>query len=156
MPKVLAKYPVLTKIPLQWGEMDAFSHLNNVIYFRYFESIRLSHFYRLSDHLDPEFFHGFMHAKSLGPILASTSCKYKFPATYPDTIIAASGIHDVPEVGDSRFTMNYALYSTRHDRLIAEGDGVIVMYDYGVNKKGEVTAEIKEAIERVKDDQRFS
>ncbi len=29
-------YPIKAKIPIAWGEMDAFNHVNNIIYFRYF------------------------------------------------------------------------------------------------------------------------
>ena len=31
-------------VPLHWGEMDAFAHMNNVSYFRHFETARIVHF----------------------------------------------------------------------------------------------------------------
>ena len=34
----LAGFPVVVDIPVAWGEMDAFGHVNNVMYFRYFET----------------------------------------------------------------------------------------------------------------------
>ena len=38
----LAGYPVRIEVPVAWGEMDAFGHVNNVVYFRYFESARIA------------------------------------------------------------------------------------------------------------------
>ena len=42
----LAGYPVIIEIPVAWGEMDAFQHVNNIVYFRYFESARITYFER--------------------------------------------------------------------------------------------------------------
>ncbi|MCZ6911333.1 MAG: acyl-CoA thioesterase, partial [Proteobacteria bacterium] len=41
--KVLDDYPVVIELPVVWGEMDAFDHVNNIIYFRYFESARIAY-----------------------------------------------------------------------------------------------------------------
>ena len=40
----LSSYPVRLPIRVAWGEMDAFAHLNNTVYFRYFESARIAYF----------------------------------------------------------------------------------------------------------------
>jgi acyl-CoA thioester hydrolase len=34
----LEAFPVVISIPVAWGEMDAFQHVNNSVYFRYFDS----------------------------------------------------------------------------------------------------------------------
>lgn len=41
MEKFLAQHPIVTEIPVAWGEMDALQHVNNVVYFRYFETARI-------------------------------------------------------------------------------------------------------------------
>ena len=38
----VADYPVVIEIPVAWGEMDAYGHVNNIVYFRYFESARIA------------------------------------------------------------------------------------------------------------------
>lgn len=43
-PDAFAGFPVRVGIPVAWGEMDAFGHVNNVVYFRYFESARIAFF----------------------------------------------------------------------------------------------------------------
>jgi len=77
MENLMDGYPVVIEVPVAWGEMDAFGHVNNIVYFRYFESARLAYFYKL-DLID------MMTKTGIGPILASTSCRFKIPLTYPD------------------------------------------------------------------------
>ena len=47
MDEPLAGYPVVIELPVVWGEMDSYRHVNNVVYFRYFKSARLEYFRRL-------------------------------------------------------------------------------------------------------------
>ena len=39
---LLADFPVTVEIPVAWGDMDAMGHVNNVVYFRYFETARIA------------------------------------------------------------------------------------------------------------------
>jgi acyl-CoA thioester hydrolase len=112
-------------IPVAWGEMDAMGHVNNVVYFRYFESIRIAYFLKLN-------MLGYQQETGIGPILASTECRYKFPLHYPDTLMVGTKILSMEE---DRFVMGYEVFSTRHKRIAADGEGVIVTYDYNNNKK---------------------
>ena len=136
--------------------MDAFSHINNVMYFKYFETARIAHFYRLgksiaekerstpiSDRFD---WRGFMEASGVGPILASTSCKFKAPGKYPDDLIVGSRAEIT---GDDRFLMHYRVFSTTSRRSIADGDGMIVMYDYSKNCKTSIPAPLRTALHDV-------
>ena len=41
MQEILKLYSVTIETPVAWGEMDAFQHVNNIVYFRYFESARI-------------------------------------------------------------------------------------------------------------------
>ena len=48
MDELLAHCPVVIEVPVAWGEMDSFQHVNNIVYLRYFESARIAYFERLS------------------------------------------------------------------------------------------------------------
>ena len=37
-------YATRIELPVLWGDMDAFQHVNNVQYFKYFESVRIAYF----------------------------------------------------------------------------------------------------------------
>ena len=108
---------VSRKVIMHWGEMDSYSHLNNCVHFRYFESARIEHFRRLRDHLSESSFQSFMYAKGTGPILASTNCKYIRPVMFPDTLVVTSKLLALPEVGASRFTQDYTLWSFEQERV---------------------------------------
>ena len=44
MQDLIRAYPVTIEFPIAWGDMDAFQHVNNVMYLRYFESARIAYF----------------------------------------------------------------------------------------------------------------
>lgn len=136
MANLLPDYPVVIQLPVAWGEMDAFNHVNNIVYFRYFESARIAYFEKLD-------LMAFMEQTGIGPILASTSCRYKIPLTYPDMLLVGA---KVTKLAADRFTMNYAVASQHHQKIAAEGDGVIVSYDYRVNQKVPMPAELTRRI----------
>lgn len=130
--KLLEGYPVVIEIPVAWGEMDSYQHVNNTVYFRYFESVRILYAEKLG-------LHKYKDETGIGPILGSTSCKYRLPLTYPDTVSVGTKIVDISE---DRFTMKYVVVSHRHQKIAAEGEGVVVMYDYREGKKTAIPEEL--------------
>jgi acyl-CoA thioester hydrolase len=132
----LEGYPVVIEIPVAWGEMDAFQHVNNVAYFRYFESARIVYSEKLGLHEHKE-------RTGIGPILGSTSCKYRFPLTYPDTISVGAKTISIEE---DRLTMKYVVVSHRHQKIAAEGEGVVVMYNYHEGKKTAIPDAIRQRL----------
>ena len=127
-------FPVRLRLTLQWGEMDAYGHANNTIYFRWFESARMEYFRRLGW---PEV----ERATGVGPILHSTSARFRAPLEWPDEIeVATSAV----EVEDDRFRMLYEVRSTKLERLACEGEGRIVAFDYRAKAK----AALPEAVRR--------
>jgi acyl-CoA thioester hydrolase len=136
MKETLETYPVVIEIPVAWGEMDSLRHVNNIIYFRYFESARMAYFQRLD-------IWNYMNETGIGPILASTQCKFKIPLTYPDTVSVGTKIS---ELEADRFIMKYVVVSREHAKVAAEGEGLIVSYDYRAQKKAALPDEIKERI----------
>lgn len=139
MHNLVEGYPVVIEIPVQWGEMDAFQHVNNVVYFRYFENARIAYFEKL-DVIE------LMKSTWIGPILAATSCRFKAPLTYPDKVLVAAKVTAIEE---DRFMMDYRVVSTKHQKLAAEGDGVIVTFNYRENKKVIVPEELRLMIVKI-------
>ena len=139
MQSLLKQCPVVIETPIAWGQMDAFQHLNNTTYFRFFESGRIAYFERLN-------FLSYMEETGVGPILASTSCRFKIPLTYPDTVSIGTR---VSEIQDDRFTMEYLVLSHKHQKIAAEGSGLIVCFNYKENKKAPIPNEVKERIAEI-------
>lgn len=135
----LAKCPVTIEFPIAWGDMDAFQHVNNVTYFRYFESARIAYF-------DQVGINESMKADNIGPILAETQCRFKAPMTYPDTITVGATIS---EISEDRFTMEYYVVSHKLKRVAAQGTGLIVFYDYNQGVKAAIPDAIKAQIDQL-------
>lgn len=132
-------FPVVVDFPVAWGDMDAFGHVNNTKYFRWFEDGRLAYFAALD-------LEEFMRTTGVGPILASTECRFRIPLAYPDSVrIGAT----VTEVTDESFTMRYAVVSTTHQKVAAEGEGRVVAFDYGSGRKTSWPEEMRRRITSV-------
>ena len=133
---LLAGFPVTVDIPVAWGDMDAMGHVNNAVYFRYFETARLECFAGLG-------LTSFEETGGIGPILHSASCRYRIPLTHPDTVTVGVQVGDV---GPDRFEMRYRVVSHRHGAVAADGESVIVTFDYAAGRKAEVSEKLRERL----------
>ena len=134
--KSLDTYPVVIEIPIRWGDMDAFQHVNNIVFFQYFESARMAYLEKIQA-LD------YFESTGIGPILASTRCRFRFPVTYPDTLSVGAKVTDI---GQDRFTHQYLAFSNVHRKVAAEGEGIVVTIDYKSNAKSPLPEPIKQRI----------
>jgi len=125
MKQELEKYPVLMEFEVLWGQMDAARHVNNTIYLRWCESVRIAYFEAMG--MDVSF-----TGMDVGPILGWQDCKYIFPLTYPDTAICGAR---TTEIGDDRFMMECVVYSKNHKRIASVSKKSIIPYSYKGLKK---------------------
>jgi acyl-CoA thioester hydrolase len=130
-------YPTRIELPVLWGDMDAFQHVNNVQYFRYFESVRIAYFDQIG-------FTETMNHLNVGPILAETSCRFRFPLHYPETITACT---KVSLTGPDTFTMDYMVWSQSKNDAAALGTGKIVCLDYKAGKRVSLPQAIIDAMQ---------
>ena len=124
----LSDYPVIHEQPVAWGDMDAFGHVNNVMYYRYIESARI----RYMDQLN-------IFQQDVYTVVALNQCKYIRPVFYPDQL--KIGVR-VEEIRNSAFRMSYLLCSEVQKTVVALGEAVIVC----VNKDSMLKTEIPEII----------
>ena len=135
----LRGWPVVVEIPVHWGEQDMYRHVNNTVFFRYFESARIVYLDRIG-------FRDENDNGGVGPILASTQARFRRPLTYPDTVRVGAR---VTKVEDDRFTQEYRLVSTKTGEWSADGGGLLVSYDYGSGAKAPLPEAVREAIRRL-------
>lgn len=114
----------MTELPVQWGDQDAFGHVNNVMYFRWFESARIDLLSVCPSGVT-------MSGKGLGPILASISCNYRRQLRFPDTILIGSRIS---RVGRSSADISHIVISQTDQAIVADGSSVIVVFDYDAQR----------------------
>jgi acyl-CoA thioester hydrolase len=132
----LADFPVVIEVPVAWGEMDAFGHVNNTVFFRWFESARIAYLAAID-------FTAGGGSGAVGPILASTHCRFRRPLAFPDTVRVGARTTDL---GEDRFVMEYRLVSLTAGEIAAEGSGVVVSYDYGAARKTPIPLPVRERI----------
>ena len=131
-PDELAHYPVIHHQPIHWGEMDAFNHLNNVVYYRYAESARIAYLQTLG-----------MFDGSMVTVLAQSSCQYLRPVTYPDTLLL--GVR-CQRLGNTSITIEYRYYSTAQLAIVATAEAVVVRLESDGKTKLPWTIEERERL----------
>src|SRR5512138_715935 len=137
MDSTLGRYPVSVTIPVAWGDMDAFQHVNNVTYARWIETARVAYFTRigLMCPLRPD---------GVGPIVARLAIDYERALFYPDSIRVDATVR---AIGRTSLTLGYRIWSVGQDAEVARGEDVCVMLDYASGKKSPVDEALRATIE---------
>ncbi|KAI8996486.1 Thioesterase/thiol ester dehydrase-isomerase [Trametes punicea] len=150
--------------PIVWGDHDAFQHVNNVRYLRFFETSHV----RLMSAIGQEFggpakAEAMIKGKGVSLILKSISVDYKRPVVYPDTLLIAHKLHpgplrtsskvDGPEVTSRRqakthFHIMGAIWSYAQRRIVTEADSMLVWYDFDKLVKCDPGEEARAVIQR--------
>lgn len=133
----LGRWPVAVEVEVAWGDMDSFSHVNNTVYLRWFETARIEYFER-TGMLDA------MRERRVGPILARATVDYRIPLEWPDRVTVRT---TVTRIGRTSFVMAYEVCSRAHGGAVAAGgEGVIVMMDYDRGEKTLVDEALRQRI----------
>jgi acyl-CoA thioester hydrolase len=119
--------------------MDSYGHVNNLLYLRWCETGRVDYFLKIG--FWPE-----LPPKGLGPILASITCDFRRPLTYPDSVWIGTR---VSRIGNSSLQMDHVVVSRDLGVVAAEVKSTLVMLDYSVMKSVRVPDEMRNAIARV-------
>jgi acyl-CoA thioester hydrolase len=133
----LEGFPIVVAAEVAWGEMDSFAHLNNVVYFRYFENARIAYMTQVG-------WFDLLKTAGVGPIVASSHCRFRRPITYPDPILIGARIITVET---DRVTFEHRLVSKKWDDVAAEGQAVVVCYNYQTSAKAPLPNELRERID---------
>ena len=129
--------PVTVSCPVQWGDMDALGHVNNARYFTWFESARIALLSRAGILAD--------RPREMGPILATTTCDFLRPVTYPGDVVVGAG---VTKVGRTSIAMEYGVWRVDEPEMMcARGSSVVVLVNYGSMAKVEVPRSVRAALE---------
>jgi acyl-CoA thioester hydrolase len=101
---------------IRWGDMDRLGHVNNTVYFRYFEQARIEWVYGL----EPER----QAYEGTGPVIVNASCTFHEPLVYPGEVEV------LMYLGDAGRSSVGSFYELRmKDKLYAEGAAKIVWVD---------------------------
>jgi acyl-CoA thioester hydrolase len=135
-PPDLAAYPVAVAVPVQWGDQDAFGHVNNTVPLRWFETSRIACLERCG-------LGGYMAGRGLGPVVASISCRYRRPLAYPDLVWVGTR---VGEIAHSRLILVHAVFSCAQGLIATEGQTEVVFFDFEAGRPRRVPADVREKL----------
>jgi len=117
------KLLLTTRIPVRWGDMDAYNHVNNTVYFRYFEQARVEWLEAMNFAVRPD--------RADAPVIINASCTFLIPVNYPATVEVRLFAGDP---GRSSVMTWYELRVVGDDRLYAEGAAKVVWMDTRTGK----------------------
>lgn len=132
-----SRFPSLVNIPVQWGEQDAYAHLNNVTYARYAETSRLAYISQIMGTLPLEKVQYYLSGNPIGPIVKSLTINYKAPVKFPDTILVASTVPK-ESLTPSEFKHEFIMISHVQERIVATGHAVVVIYNFEKNCRADL------------------
>ena len=122
-PQRRADYPHTLPITTRWMDNDAYGHVNNVVYFSYFDTVVNTYL------IEP----GALDVQGGGVIglVAEVACQYLAPLTYPETVTA--GLR-VAHIGRSSVRYELAIFAEGSDLSAAIGHFVHVYVDRGTRR----------------------
>lgn len=121
--------------PIRWGDMDALGHVNNTVYFRYMEQIRVEWLETLGYVLDP--------AREDGIVVINASCTFLQPLTYPGSVEVKMFL---AKPGRSSLQSSYEMRRPGDETLVAEGAAKMVWMNPRTGKSVPVPAYIVDSI----------
>ena len=121
-------------IPIRWGDMDAYGHVNNTIYFRFMEQARVEYLEQLGFKVMPQ---------GTAPVIINASCTFLIPLNYPGTVEVRMFFG---QPGRSSIPSHYELRLHGDDTLYATGDAKIVWMDVASGKSVPIPEELRASL----------
>ncbi|MBX3686904.1 MAG: acyl-CoA thioesterase [Rhodocyclaceae bacterium] len=112
-----------SRIPVRWGDLDAYGHLNNTVYFRFCEQARVEWIEAAGFPVSPD--------RREAPVIINASCTFLVPLNYPATVVVKLY---AGEPGRSSFMTWYELHAEGCEQLFAEGASKVVWMDHQTGK----------------------
>ena len=131
-------YKVFYPISTRWSDNDIYGHINNVVYYSYFDSVA-------NRYLIEEGGLDINDGKIVGYVVQS-GCDYHAPASYPE---AMEGGLRVDRLGNSSVQYGIAIFRQGEDEALAHGHFVHVFVDRAANKSVPIPADLRVALERL-------
>jgi len=123
-------------IPIRWGDMDAMGHVNNTLYFRYMEIVRLEWLYKIGATKDEQ---------GDGPVIVNAFCNFIRQLEYPGDVLAK---HYVASPGRTSFEAYITLERTDEPGVLyATGGAKTVWVNFPRGKSVPLPDKVRRLVE---------
>ena len=137
-------WPITTEIPVLWGDMDSFGHVNNIIYLKWCETSRVELMCKIWD-IDALSMNKILSENGMGPILANFNTNYRIPISCPDTIYVKTR---VKHIGNTSFGIEHQITSKNNgSKIVVDADSVVVMVNYKTGEKIQIDDNSRKKLE---------
>ena len=131
-------YPHRLSIPTRWLDNDIYGHVNNVVYYAYFDTV-------INEYLIREGGLDIARGEAIG-VCAESQCRYLGEFTFPETIEA--GLR-VAHLGNSSVRYEIGLFRQGEDKPAAQGHFVHVFVDRAQDKPTAIPEKIRACLEKL-------
>ncbi len=125
------------RCPMRWSDMDAFRHVNNVVYLRYLEEARIDMLFTLGESMG-------MSALAEGVVVARHEIDYRRALEYHPKGIDIDVC--VEQITGGKFVLGYRVYDDA--TVYAEAKSVLVPFDLEAGRPRRVSEEERAFLER--------
>ncbi|QIQ04781.1 acyl-CoA thioesterase [Streptomyces liangshanensis] len=130
--------------PLRWSDMDAFGHVNNVVFLRYLEEARIDFMFRLAPGDGSPSFSG-------GSVVARHEIDYKRPLVHRHTPVVIESW--VTSITAASLTIAYEIKDAEGaDEVYVKASTVVVPYNLEAGRPRRITDEEKSFLLHYLDD----
>ena len=119
---------------VRFGDLDAMQHMNNVEFLRFFETARIAWIQEVM----PE--HSPTSRQEFGFIFAECHIAYRSPAFFDEELRTWI---EPAELRRSSVRLDFTMRAEGDGRLVAEGWGVLVGYDYAAGRSKPIPDELR-------------
>jgi acyl-CoA thioester hydrolase len=137
-PEPRTAYPHFQSIPTRWIDNDVYGHVNNVVYYSYFDTV-VNQYLIEQGALDLE------RSAVIG-LVVETHCQYFAPITFPDVVNA--GLR-VARLGSSSVRYEIGLFRGEGERAAAQGHFIHVYVDRATRRPAPLPRELSTALQRI-------
>ena len=138
-PEKRDRYRHFLENPTRWMDNDVYGHVNNVIYYSYFDTV-VNGYLISSGSLDIE------RSPIIG-LVVETQCRFFKPIVFPDTVHA--GVR-IARLGNSSVRYEIGLFRNDEETAAAQGHFVHVYVDRETRRPGGLPEEMREALEKIR------
>ena len=131
-------YPHFLAIATRWHDNDIYGHVNNVVYYSYFDTVVNDYLVRAGG-LD-------IHHDAVIGITVESQCQYHRSLCFPETI--AAGLR-VAKLGQTSVRYEIGIFQPGQERPAATGHYVHVFVERGAQKPVPIPDKIRVALERI-------
>jgi acyl-CoA thioester hydrolase len=133
-----ARYSYFVAIPTRWMDNDVYGHVNNVVYYSFFDTV-INRYLIAEGDLD-------IAGGSVIGLCVESRCRYRKPIAFPDDVDA--GLR-VAKLGRSSVTYEVGIFLRGEDEAAADGSFVHVFVDRESRRSTPIPEPLRTALARL-------